>query len=371
MNGIGGVQTFCQDFLIASQKYSHYKHVGVFPYKPDTQYNLKKANYFIVTNEILKNIVFLYNIKFKRYPLVLHNALISYKIKLLLKIIRPHNLIFYEHGGLWNVNKNNYNIYKNNLMQAKSVFTNSNATKFYLCRRFNYPQKKVNVLYYSAPTYHTQKNSKKRNPKNFTVGYLGRFDAHKGISLLKKIANECNEIQFLYAGDGPLLNYLKEDLRGQTNVKFHNRITEPLSFIDKCDVLLIPSIREPFGRVILECGLVSKVAMASNIDGIPEAMGIGNGILLQPKKKIDQSYFKLTNSNIPDYVYDPISKKLVKPTEITVNDIKDRIIELQSNLTLCEKLGNKLNDYVIKNFSKKREFSNWDTNIEICISKRK
>ena len=41
-------------------------------------------------------------------------------------------------------------------------------------------------------------------------------------------------------------------------------------FLSKIDILVVPSIREPFGNVIVEAGFSGKAVIASKIDGIPE-----------------------------------------------------------------------------------------------------
>ena len=38
------------------------------------------------------------------------------------------------------------------------------------------------------------------------------------------------------------------------------------------NVIVVPSIREPLGNVIIESGFVSKPVIASKVDGIPETI---------------------------------------------------------------------------------------------------
>ena len=48
------------------------------------------------------------------------------------------------------------------------------------------------------------------------------------------------------------------------------RVKDPYDFLKQIDLLIVPSIREPFGNICIEAGLCKTPVLASNIDGIPE-----------------------------------------------------------------------------------------------------
>ena len=54
------------------------------------------------------------------------------------------------------------------------------------------------------------------------------------------------------------------------------------------DILVLPSLEEPFGNVLLEAGICGKVVVASNVGGIPEMVQNGQTGYLIAKEDIDE-----------------------------------------------------------------------------------
>ena len=159
------------------------------------------------------------------------------------------------------------------------------------------------------------------------------------------------EIKFFIAGDGVLEKDLKIRANGYENINFMGR-SNPIEFISKMDVIVVPSIREPLGNVIIESGFCSKPVIASKVDGIPEIITNNkNGILLNPKNEIT---FKSKQKNavpVPDYVVNFETKELVKPKEIDQKDLIKAIYKLKNDDKLRLKLSKNLNQTVKKKFS--------------------
>ena len=64
------------------------------------------------------------------------------------------------------------------------------------------------------------------------------------------------------------------------------------------DVIVVPSIREPLGNVIIETGFCKKPIIASNVDGIPEIIQDKiNGILINPDKEI--TFSEISENEVP------------------------------------------------------------------------
>ena len=76
--------------------------------------------------------------------------------------------------------------------------------------------------------------------------------------------------EFFFAGQGILEDRLRELAKKIKNIHFLGSFKEPLEFISKMDVMIVPSIREPLGNVIIEAGFCKKPVIASNVDGIAE-----------------------------------------------------------------------------------------------------
>jgi len=66
-----------------------------------------------------------------------------------------------------------------------------------------------------------------------------------------------------------------------------SRIDIP-QILNSLDLFVLPSLREPFGIVIIEAQACGKPVVATSVGGIPEAMKDGEtGILVKPKSSED------------------------------------------------------------------------------------
>ncbi|MCS7252480.1 MAG: glycosyltransferase family 4 protein [Armatimonadota bacterium] len=117
----------------------------------------------------------------------------------------------------------------------------------------------------------------------FTIGYVGRIVPEKGIDLLMHAIAEIPKAQLLIAGDGWMLQTLKElseKLGIQKRVKFigavpHEELPELLNAFD---ALVLPSRsmphwREQFGRVLIEAMACGTPVIGSSSGAIPEVIG--------------------------------------------------------------------------------------------------
>ena len=125
---------------------------------------------------------------------------------------------------------------------------------------------------------------------DFIVGMISRLETVKGpeyfIESAKFIAAELPMTKFLVVGDGAL----KESLMARAarlniadKIKFagwREDIPEILSILD---VMVLPSLNEAVGRVLLEAGLSAKPVVATDVGGIPAVLKNGKtGILVPP-----------------------------------------------------------------------------------------
>ena len=86
-------------------------------------------------------------------------------------------------------------------------------------------------------------------------------------------------------------------------------IKDSYKFLKSIDLLIVPSIREPFGNIILEAGLCKIPVLAALVDGIPEIIKNNySGHLIKPTKKLSLNLNVAGSLPIPEKVYDPISK---------------------------------------------------------------
>ena len=180
--------------------------------------------------------------------------------------------------------------------------------------------------------------------------------------MLIEAAKNLKKYDFFLAGNGPLKNILKNLAKNNKNIHFVDRVKQPLDFISKMDIMVVPSIREPLGNIIIESGYCKKPVIATNIDGIPEIIENGiSGILINPDKKL--SFFKLPKNSvpIPKFVINPLTLKLQPPKEIDPKKLCKYIVKLEKNSLLRKKYGEKL----YKTVSKKFNIENYSKKLEI------
>jgi len=122
--------------------------------------------------------------------------------------------------------------------------------------------------------------------------FVGNIYPVKGVSYLieamKIISERSNDIMLILVGEGYLKPQLQSTVKeyGLSNkVIFagsqpHERI--PL-WMNACDLLVLPSLSEGFGAVLIEAAACGKPIVASDIGGIPEASNKFGRRLVPPK----------------------------------------------------------------------------------------
>ncbi|MFX1466666.1 MAG: glycosyltransferase family 4 protein [Promethearchaeota archaeon] len=165
---------------------------------------------------------------------------------------------------------------------------------------------------------------------NRIILFVGRLVKYKGIEYLlkamKTIIPAFKNICLLIVGDGPLRNkleYLSNKMNLKSNIVFtgnvSNRILRNIYRI--ADLFVLPSISnsEGFGIVLIEAMAHAKPVVASNVGGIPHIVKNGfNGLLVAPR-----NYIELGN----------------------------KIIDLLSDDIYSQKLGQRGQEYITKNYS--------------------
>tara|TARA_B100002019_G_C21269465_1_gene601319 strand:+ start:2522 stop:3655 length:1134 start_codon:yes stop_codon:yes gene_type:complete len=355
---VGGIQSsFISLFSLLKNK-SEFNHKIYGMHEVDTYYIQIKKYYTNFSKSLYEMIKFLFFLISKNYIIHLYNNLSSKRIYYLLRFLRCSNIIYHERGTSWNASKKDIKIIKKNAENADIIVANSEASKIILTKRFKVDKNKIKVIYNGVLSESFKNGNFKKYSDHFSIGFIGRLDTPKGVHILIDVAKKMKEIKFFIAGDGVLEKDLKIRANGYENINFMGR-SNPIEFISKMDVIVVPSIREPLGNVIIESGFCSKPVIASKVDGIPEIITNNkNGILLNPKNEIT---FKSKQKNavpVPDYVVNFETKELVKPKEIDQKDLIKAIYKLKNDDKLRLKLSKNLNQTVKKKFSLESYFYN-------------
>ncbi len=120
---------------------------------------------------------------------------------------------------------------------------------------------------------------------------VGRFVEQKGhtylLSAIPQLTARHPQLRFLFLGDGPLEVALRKqgsDLGISDRVTFGGMQEHVAPILAGCDLIIHPSIEEPFGIAILEGMRAGLPVVASRVGGIPEVLSdSAAGILVEPK----------------------------------------------------------------------------------------
>jgi len=357
LSAIGGVQNSFLNYYKLATRNSHFLHEICLTRKigkdfkssiPFNHYSLRSIN------GIIKLI---YQIVSKNTIVHFYNSLGSRSIYFLLKILPSSKIIFHERGSAWNSDTSNHKYFFKNAEKSQKIISNSNATRQFLNKRFNIPLEKISVIYNGIEIKKNKTSAK--FSKKFSVGYLGRFETQKGLPSLISTAKLLPKINFYFGGYGPWEAFLNKHSIVENNVFVVGKIKDSFSFLSKIDILVVPSIREPFGNVIVEAGLCHKAVIASYVDGIPEIINSEKvGFLIKPTEDIKHNLRPLESLNYPEQVYYPDTNKLGKPMELNSKTLAKTIQKLAEDKVLIDKMGKNLNKRVTHLFSLENYFKN-------------
>ena len=357
---IGGIQnSFIPLYKLFNQK-SSFNHLIYGTHRVIPHYIEIEKNYSNFGGSLFKKLKFIYFLISKKYIVHFYNTLTSKNIYLLFKLLPVNNVIIHERGSSWNSKNSDSYIAKYLCRKSSLILANSHASKALLVEKFNLDQNKIQVIhngFLSKDFFIDPFNYDKKSNK-FSVGFIGRLESQKGIHILINSAKKLPNINFYIAGEGPMLEYLEKLAAGLNNVFFVG-VKNPINFMCSVDIIIVPSIREPLGNVIIEAGFCKKAVIASNIDGIPEII-INNisGILLTPREPISLNDIPLNATPLPEFVVNPNTMKLQMPLELNCDDLVNAIEKLRNNPLLRLDFGKSLNETVLEKFTLDKYFDN-------------
>jgi glycosyltransferase involved in cell wall biosynthesis len=127
-----------------------------------------------------------------------------------------------------------------------------------------------------------------------TVGFVGRLDHGKGVEDLLAAAARV-DARFLIAGTRLVSPpEYEEGLRAlaaglpEGRVEFLGRTSGPEPLLARSDMLVVPSHREPWGRVAAEGMIAGLPVIATDAGGLPEVVTDGADGLLYDPGDVDQ-----------------------------------------------------------------------------------
>jgi len=155
----------------------------------------------------------------------------------------------------------------------------------------------------------------------FVVGAVGRLEPVKGFSYFMAAADDiaarAPKACFVHVGDGseaPALQSKAAGLNGR--VKFLGLRDDVPALMAAFDVLVVPSLNEGMGRVILEAGAAGTPVVATRVGGIPEIVREGTtGLLVPPRdaKSIAGAVLGLANDRAKAGAMGDAARRFVAP----------------------------------------------------------
>jgi glycogen(starch) synthase len=185
--------------------------------------------------------------------------------------------------------------------EADRVIVCSQSMKNEICGHFHLPWDKVDVIPNAIdPTQYQTSADTAHVRQRYGVGWgekmilcVGRLVPQKGIEYfiraIPTIARRYPEAKFIIVGEGWSRDFLEAEARstGQRNkITFTGFISdkEVVNLMTSADVLVVPSIYEPFGIVALEGMATSVPVVASQVGGLSEIIEHDRtGIFVYPR----------------------------------------------------------------------------------------
>ncbi len=117
-------------------------------------------------------------------------------------------------------------------------------------------------------------------PGAIAVGGVGRLERIKGftyfVEAARQLGDRLPEMLFFHAGDGALADSLTRDAAPLGDrFRFLGRRGDVPMLMAAFDLLVVPSINEGMGRVVLEAGAAGTPVVASRVGGLPDVVDDG------------------------------------------------------------------------------------------------
>jgi glycosyltransferase involved in cell wall biosynthesis len=253
------------------------------------------------------NITILHAHNLLRYPI---------RARLIPKLAGIPIVLEHEHGMIWNMRFTKFVEWTNPLSDLN--ICNSNAARILLKQKCKVDARIVHngvkmpqLINNTDSGLEELYNELNILPGDKVVGFVGRLNTPKGVHAFIKMVPFVKEknpgAKFFIIGDGPMRKELEkfaETLRVENDVRFLGFRKDVRKIMMLLDVLVVPSIREPFGNVVIEAALAQKVVVASNVDGICETVIHGETGYLVPCNEPAISRTTRKASRLPKIVVD-------------------------------------------------------------------
>lgn len=144
---------------------------------------------------------------------------------------------------------------------------------------------------------------------------IGRYSKEKGYDILVSclsLLKQPVQIDVFGSGEQARKVLIEEaEKKGVPNIRFHREINDPVAYLLQYDFLILPSLRETFGIVILEALSCGIPVLSTDCDGPLDLIHESNGVIV--KKNLPEALaagIKRICDNIMNDYYDPTSIRM-------------------------------------------------------------
>lgn len=195
-------------------------------------------------------------------------------------IIHVHATDFDRSGG--NVDPRVYAIEREGMETADQIIAVSNLTRQIIIEKYGIEPEKVTTVYNGVePIYGEGKITLKKGFDEKLVAFLGRITTQKGpeyfVEAAYQVLQKMNNTRFVMAGSGDMMEAMVSRVAElKIADKFHFtgflQGDDVLRMLKICDILVMPSVSEPFGIVPLEAMQSNVPVIISQQSGVAEVL---------------------------------------------------------------------------------------------------
>ena len=195
-------------------------------------------------------------------------------------VIHVHATDFDRSGG--NVNPTVYAIEREGMEAADKIITVSNLTRNIVIEKYGIDPAKITTVYNAVePADEGDKISLSKGVDEKIVTFLGRITMQKGpeyfVEAAHQVLQKMDNVRFVMAGSGDMMNNMVDRVAQlKISGKFHFtgflKGDDVLQMFQMSDVLVMPSVSEPFGIVPLEAMQSNVPVIISKQSGVAEIL---------------------------------------------------------------------------------------------------
>jgi glycosyltransferase involved in cell wall biosynthesis len=156
----------------------------------------------------------------------------------------------------------------------------------------------------------------------FTIGMIGNLKKQKNpvefVEIAKRLLESDQNVQFIFAGDGPLRNEVSKRLHWygiEDKVKFIGWVDDPQNFMNSLDIFILTSLWEGLPCTLSQAIVSEKPCIATNIGGNKEILkDLKTGFLYEPGEieRAAEIIHSIKNNNPKKPVADKNKDKYLK-----------------------------------------------------------